>query len=61
VSAAVLATHGAAYLTLKTENAVQRRACHIMKIGALATIVLFIVAGLWVWLGIDGYAITSAR
>ena len=29
-------------------------------IGALATIVLFAVAGLWVWRGIDGYAITSA-
>ena len=26
----------------------------------MATIVLFAVAGLWVWSGIDGYAITSA-
>ncbi|MGV7216042.1 cytochrome d ubiquinol oxidase subunit II [Bradyrhizobium sp. UFLA05-112] len=59
VSAAMLATHGAAYLALKTDNAVQRRACDAMKIGSLATFVLFVVGGLWVWLGIDGYAITS--
>jgi cytochrome bd ubiquinol oxidase subunit II len=60
VSAAMLATHGAIYLTLKTDGAVQTRARDAAKIGALATIVLFAVAGLWVWLGIDGYAITGA-
>jgi cytochrome d ubiquinol oxidase subunit II len=59
-SAAMLATHGAIYLTLKTDAAVQTRACVAAKIGALATIVLFAAAGLWVWLGIDGYVITSA-
>ncbi len=60
VSAAMLATHGAVYLTLKTDGAVVERARHFVRIGALCTIVLFAVAGLWVWLGIDGYAITSA-
>lgn len=60
VSAAMLATHGAVYLTLKTEGTVEQRARDFVKIGALATVVLFAVAGLWVWLGIDGYAITSA-
>ena len=59
VSAAMLATHGAIYLTLKTDGAVQTRASNAVKIGAAATIVLFAVGGLWVWLGIDGYAITS--
>lgn len=60
VSAAVLATHGAVYLTLKTDGIVKERARAVVKVGALATVVLFALAGLWVWLGIDGYVITSA-
>jgi cytochrome d ubiquinol oxidase subunit II len=60
VSVAMLATHGAAYLALKTDGAVQGRAHGFIAIGAAATIVLFAIGGLWVWLGIDGYAITSA-
>jgi len=60
VSAAMLATHGAVYLTVKTEGPVQARARDVARVGAVATIVLFAVAGLWVWAGIDGYAITSA-
>ncbi len=60
VSAAMLATHGAVYLTLKTDGIVKERARAVVTIGALATVVLFALAGLWVWLGIDGYAITSA-
>jgi cytochrome bd ubiquinol oxidase subunit II len=60
VSAAMLATHGAVYLTLKTDGIVKERARAVVRIGALATVVLFALAGLWVWLGIDGYAITSA-
>ncbi len=60
VSAAMLATHGAIYLTLRTDGVVRARARGFAKIGAIATIALFAVAGLWVWAGIDGYAITSA-
>lgn len=59
LSAAMLATHGAAYLTLKTDGMVRKRARGFIKIGAVLTVALFVVAGLWVWLGIDGYAITS--
>jgi cytochrome d ubiquinol oxidase subunit II len=59
VAVGMLATHGAIYLTLKTDGAAQTRARDFVNIGALATIVLFAAAGLWVWLGIDGYAITS--
>jgi cytochrome d ubiquinol oxidase subunit II len=59
LSAAMLATHGAAYLTLKTDGMVQKRARGFIKIGVVLTVALFVVAGLWVWLGIDGYAITS--
>jgi cytochrome d ubiquinol oxidase subunit II len=59
VSAAMLAGHGAIYLTLKTDGAVRARAHGAALILALATIVLFAVAGLWVAWGIDGYVITS--
>ena len=60
VSAAMLATHGAVYLTLRTDGAVRTRAGDAARIGAMATVILFAVAGLWVWLGIDGFVITSA-
>jgi cytochrome d ubiquinol oxidase subunit II len=59
VSTAMLAGHGAIYLTLKTEGTVQARARGAALILALATIVLFALAGLWVAWGIDGYVITS--
>jgi len=59
VSAAMLATHGAIYLTLKTNGPIRQRAQDFIKIGAVLTAVLFGLAGLWVWVRIDGYAITS--
>ena len=59
LSAAMLATHGAIYLTLKTEGTVAERARGFVTIGALLTVVLFALAGVWVWLGIDGYAIVG--
>jgi cytochrome bd ubiquinol oxidase subunit II len=60
IAAAMLATHGAIFLTLKTEGAVCKRAQGVVAVGTWATIVLFSVAGIWVWRGIDGYAITTA-
>jgi cytochrome bd ubiquinol oxidase subunit II len=59
VSVAMLAGHGAIYLTLKTEGTVQARAHHAAPVLLLATIGLFALAGLWVAWGIDGYLITS--
>lgn len=59
VSAAMLAGHGAIYLTLKTEGAVQARARRAAPVLLLATIGLFALAGLWVARGIDGYVITT--
>jgi cytochrome bd ubiquinol oxidase subunit II len=59
VSAAMLATHGAIYLTLRTDSIVQARARRVAMIGAIVTAVLFALAGLWVWQGIDGYTIVS--
>lgn len=60
VSVAMLATHGAVYLTVKAEGPVKDRAASFVGIGALATVALFALAGIWVAFGLSGYAITSA-
>jgi cytochrome bd ubiquinol oxidase subunit II len=59
VSAGMLICHGAIYLTLKTEGTVAERARGFVTMGAVVTVVIFALAGVWVWRGIDGYAITS--
>jgi len=59
VSLAMLTTHGAVYLTVKAEGPVKERAAAFVRIGALATIALFALGGIWIAYGIQGYAITS--
>ncbi|MBP1843253.1 cytochrome d ubiquinol oxidase subunit II [Rhizobium petrolearium] len=59
LSVAMLLMHGAAWLILKTEGPVAVRARGYGSIAAIATIALFAIGGLWLWLGIDGYRITS--
>jgi cytochrome bd ubiquinol oxidase subunit II len=59
VSAAMLLSHGGIYLTLRTDGIVRARARVYAIIGLLVTVLLFALAGLWVWRGIDGYAITG--
>jgi cytochrome d ubiquinol oxidase subunit II len=58
-SLAMIVLHGAAWLNLKTDSTIQARARGVMPVAALAFLLLFALAGLWL-LGIDGYAITSA-
>ncbi len=60
VSLAMLTTHGAVYLTVKADGPVKERAAAFVRIGALATVALFVIAGLWVAFALSGYAITSA-
>jgi cytochrome d ubiquinol oxidase subunit II len=60
LSVAMLTMHGAGWLMLKTSGEVSVRARRYGSLAALATIVLFALGGLWLWLGIDGYRITSA-
>lgn len=60
LSVAMLTMHGAGWLMLKTSGEVSARARRYGSIAALATIVLFALGGLWLWLGVDGYRITSA-
>ncbi|MCM2293073.1 cytochrome d ubiquinol oxidase subunit II [Allorhizobium sp. BGMRC 0089] len=60
VSLMMLLTHGASWLALKTEGTVQARARTIGSITALVMIVAYILAGLWLSAGIEGYSVTSA-
>jgi cytochrome d ubiquinol oxidase subunit II len=59
LSVAMLTTHGAVYLSLKTEGPVQVRASRYVRYGALATVVLFALAGLWLAAAIPGYIVTG--
>lgn len=60
VSLFMLLSHGAVYLAVKADGIVRRRALAVQAITAPATVVLFILAGLWLYLAIPGYVITSA-
>ena len=59
VSVAMLALHGAAWLQLRTEGEVYRRAGAALRIAACVLIVAFAAAGLWTAGAIDGYRIVS--
>ena len=59
VSVAMLVTHGAAWLTLKTSGAVSERARRYGMVSALATIALYALAGILLAWFIGGYRITS--
>lgn len=60
VSLAMLTTHGALYLSLKTEGGVRERARSYVRVGAPVTVALFALAGLWIAVGVPGYALTKA-
>ncbi|MHC0054753.1 cytochrome d ubiquinol oxidase subunit II [Actibacterium sp. D379-3] len=60
VSVAMLIMHGGAWLTLKTEGPVQARARRFGSVAALATAALYVLAGLWLAVGVDAYAFTDA-
>ncbi|MDM0023001.1 cytochrome d ubiquinol oxidase subunit II [Variovorax saccharolyticus] len=59
VSVAMLAMHGAAWLQLKTQGAVADRARLYGSLAAVATIVLYALAGVMLWYFVDGYRVTS--
>ncbi|MFS8046435.1 cytochrome d ubiquinol oxidase subunit II [Rhizobium sp. BR 314] len=60
LSVAMLTMHGAAWLQVKTDGIVAERARRYGSIAALAVIVLFALGGLFLWIDIDGYRISSA-
>jgi len=59
VSLAMLTTHGAAWLSLKAEGLVAARARVIGTWCGIATIAGYALAGLWLAVGIDGYALVG--
>jgi cytochrome d ubiquinol oxidase subunit II len=59
VSVAMLVTHGASMLVLKTDGPVAVRARRLGSLAAVATAVLFVLAGVWVAKGVDGYAVVG--
>ena len=59
VSLGMIVTQGAAVIAGRTEGELARRARTFGSLAALGTIVLFALAGVWVALGLDGYAISS--
>jgi cytochrome d ubiquinol oxidase subunit II len=59
VSVSMLLMHGAAYLSVKTENPIRERAVSTTRYCAIALLILFIAAGVWVAFGIDGYVLSA--
>jgi len=59
VSVAMLAMHGGTFLALKSEGEIAARAARAGGLAAVALIVFFTLAGLWISLGMDGYVVTS--
>lgn len=59
LSVAMLTMHGAAWLVLKTTGDIAKRARSFGSVAALLTIVIYVLAGIWMWYGIAGYRITS--
>lgn len=60
VSTAMITFHGAIYLMHRTEGDIYRRTQRAMLIFGSLLLLTFSLAGLWLWLGIDGYVISSA-
>ncbi|MCK9533753.1 MAG: cytochrome d ubiquinol oxidase subunit II [Pseudomonas sp.] len=59
VSVAMLTTHGATWLMMRTDQHLFERSRTATQVSAIAFLITFIGAGLWLWLGIDGYSVTS--
>lgn len=59
VSVAMLLTHGAVYLAVKTDAEVARRARTASRYASLAWVLLFALAGLWLWQSHFGFAVTG--
>ena len=60
VSFAMLVMHGGAWLTLKAQGVVQLRARTIGSIAALVAVGAYVLAGLWMAVGIEGYRIVKS-
>jgi len=59
VSVAMLLNHGATWLQMKTDGFIAVRARAVSVVLSLVTVVAFLLAGVWVAFGMDGFVITS--
>ena len=60
LSLLMFVSQGAAYLQMKTEGDILKRSQTVGLIAGLGAAVLFVLAGVWLNAGIDGYVVTSA-
>jgi cytochrome d ubiquinol oxidase subunit II len=60
LSLLMFVSQGAAYLQMKTEGDLQKRSQTVGFIAGLGAAALFVLAGVWLNAGIDGYVVTSA-
>jgi cytochrome d ubiquinol oxidase subunit II len=60
ISLAMLAAHGGVWLALRASGEVAERSTRFVVRVAPLIAICFALAGVWVWLGIDGYRIVSA-
>jgi cytochrome d ubiquinol oxidase subunit II len=61
VSLTMLMMHGAIYLQLRSDGAVQKRAQKASLVTGVICAACFAIAGIWIAYGIDGYHITSTQ
>lgn len=59
ISISMLIMHGGIFLAIKTNNSIQQRAAYSAQISAIATIVLYIIAGIWTASRISGYVLAK--
>jgi len=59
VSLTMLLMHGSVYLQIRTEGVIEERARRVTKITGAVFITSFILAGIWIMNGIEGYRIVS--
>jgi cytochrome d ubiquinol oxidase subunit II len=59
VSLTMLLMHGSIYLQIRTEGVIAQRARRATRIAGAVFILVFVLAGVWIMQGIDGYRIVS--
>jgi cytochrome d ubiquinol oxidase subunit II len=59
LSVSMCAMHGGIFLNIKTSGNIQRRAANYSQLAALATMVIFLVAGYWIANHLQGYVLIN--
>lgn len=59
LSLAMIVFHGANYLVLRTEGALQSRSRTVSVVFGLLSALLFAAGGLWTYLAVDGYSVVA--